>query len=71
MAELHLDSFCATALLLGVPIDEVKAEISPAQPPTWLSKYHTASGSHTRAAQLAPRLLAVRMAVERGRVRWG
>ena len=70
MEATALDSFCAMALLLGVPPEQVEAALAQAAPP-WLARYRGASGSQGRAAQMAPRLLALRIAVERGRVRWG
>lgn len=65
-----LDSFCAVALLLGTPVEQVESAL-PKTSPTWLARYRSAPGSQARAAQLAPRLLALRIAVERGRVSWG
>jgi len=63
------DAFCAVALLLGVPAGEVEAALGSAVP-TWVKKYQTSTTSQGRATQLAPRLLAIRLAADRGRVSW-
>ncbi len=64
------DAFCAVALLLGFPADELAAALG-GEVPAWVHRYRAAPDSRGRAAQLAPRLLAVRLAAEQGRVRWG
>lgn len=63
------DAFCAAALLLGMPAGEVEASLGGPAPP-WLRLHASAGGSQARAAQLSPRLLALRIAVERARISW-
>lgn len=63
------DAFCAVALLLGVPAGELEAALGSVAPP-WVQKYQASPGSQGRATQLAPRLLAIRLAADRGRVSW-
>jgi len=64
------DSFCAAALLLGLSPAEVAAALG-STPPPWLGRYASAGSSQGRAAQLAPRLLTLRLAVEKARLSWG
>lgn len=63
------DAFCAVALLLGLSPAEVAAAL-PAMPPGWLGRHAAARSSAERAAVLAPKLLALRVAVEGARPRW-
>ncbi|MCU0654978.1 MAG: hypothetical protein MUF64_06710 [Polyangiaceae bacterium] len=64
-----MDAFCAVSLVLGATPAEIEEALGAR--PGWLDRYQGAAGSQGRAAQLAPRLLALRLAAERGRLTWG
>ncbi|MCS6901100.1 MAG: hypothetical protein RMJ98_15690 [Myxococcales bacterium] len=67
--ECSRDAFCAVALMLGFPAHELEPTLG-GEVPSWVLHYRAASTSQARAVQLAPHLLAVRLAVEQGWVRW-
>ncbi len=67
------DAYCAAALVLGLTPAEVGASLGGGlgAVPGWLGAYAAAGSREGRAAQLAPRLLALRIAVEQARLTWG
>lgn len=62
-----LDAFCAAGCLLGL---DDSALPPGASPPAWLQAYRAARDRQARAAALAPRLLALRIALDTTRLRW-
>lgn len=67
------DAFCAAGLLLGLTPAEVSAALGGGlgAVPGWVGAYAAAGSREGRAAQLAPRVLALRIEVEEARLTWG